>query len=152
MASETELFIVEFTEALGPDEVLTKLRNQVPTGITLLNAERREASHAPQPNQVTCELLVDAEETTALKRKAQELLKAEAIPVVRESGPTKPKKDIDIRRYILDIEVMADRVRFRLAHFPDGAARPAELMTALGMDPLRHGHRLRRVDVQWHDG
>lgn len=152
MASETELLIVEFTDSLPPDEVLTKLRDQVPAGITVLDAHWRDTTRVPQPEWVTCELPVDAEEATALRPKAQQLLEADAIPVIRESGPGKPTKDIDIRRFILDIEVLPDRIRFRLAHYPDGAARPAELIAALGMDPIRHGHRLRRVDVRWQDG
>jgi hypothetical protein len=72
------------------------------------------------------------------------LSKSEHI-VQREEG----RGPVDVRSYVDRLEVVDDRLRMRLRVTGEGAARPREVLEALGLDELEsQGVYLSRTRVE----
>lgn len=149
MAADREMLVVQFSEPVAPVTVREKLEPQMPDGITFVDVAAPTTTKVLQASQVSYRLGIDPNEQPRLAQAADRLLHAGIVTVLRRYGPGKPARTIDIRRNIARIQVSHDCLEFTLTVAPDGTARPAEVIEAIGLDPNRVAHRMRRTRILW---
>lgn len=66
--------------------------------------------------------------------------------VDRQSGRRRP---IDVKPFLIRLELCSEGVEFTLRVGDDGSARPAEIAAALGFHADAVYHRMTRVEVRW---
>lgn len=155
VASQDDLLVVELTEPRPPDGVVEALRLQVPTGIRLLDAWSVDTAvrrGRPQPEAATYLLPLPEDLVPRVREAAQRLMLADSLPATRESAGGKPERSIDLRSYVLAVDVDERAVRWTVSVTNAGTARVAEVLTALGLEPEAHHHRVSRTEVRWSTG
>ena len=119
-------------------DLARRLRAELPAGISLCAIEPVPLSEAPLPSQVeAANYLVSFHAPPAdLTERVQRLMAAESLPFRRVR---KGKQvSFDLRPRVLRAEVTEVEGRpalaLKLAHGPHGAARPEDVVAALGLD------------------
>lgn len=149
ITGRSELLLVELDEPLEPAEALRRLREQMPAGLTLTEAWSVDAKHPPQPVGVDYELPLPPDCLEAVTGSLQRLMAAPTWNVVRSGpGASKPRH-IDLRQYLVDASVNEGTLRWTARVAAAGSLRPAELLTAVGLDPRHWHHRVSRTNIQW---
>ena len=155
MASQAEAVIIEFDTAVCGEDVLRRLNEQLPAMIRLHQVRRLEMRERLIPEQVRYRVGPVFDDSSRSGRKSilslriRELMSAETLEVERTDGGATRRRMIDVRPYIVNIEIHDDAVEFTLRVSPAGSARPVEILTLLGLDAEAVGHRIERLAVQW---
>lgn len=148
IASDDELLVVELTEAVDPDEALERLRAQMPAGIRLHGLVVAVFSGVPAPCRVWYEARLPAVPAD-LDEAIERLRQRTSVVVTRTIQGETAGRDVDIRPFLFDVSRHEDRLRIGLIVTPEGTARPAEVLAALGLSAIVSPHRLRRTRVEW---
>jgi radical SAM-linked protein len=144
-----ELIEVELTELLPLEQIRERIEGEPIDGLVVASVTRPAPKDKGRVVAVeyACPLPADAQVETIRVRK-EELLAASELPVVRRL-PNKPERTIDVRPYLLSVDVDQRGVRFRLAVTPQGGARTEEVLNLLGLgEILHHGAVLARTRVE----
>ena len=153
VASSDELLVIEVTEPLEMSVVMEQLSPQMPPGLALLSAEPLADSDRRLPCEASYSLPVEPAVQATVARRISEILAADQLPVDRilHSGADKSgvaaSKSIDIRPYILSIELTDGCVRWRQLVTGTGTVRVTELLDVLGIPGRENLHRVRREQV-----
>jgi radical SAM-linked protein len=157
VTGDEELATLEFTEALQPDSVVSRLNSKLPAGIQLTSArEIPDAGSRDLLNsfdraeiQVVC-VCPPGLELSAVADCASRLLTSTELPIQRErEGKV---KEVDIRPLIHEIRAEAvegERLALTmiLALGSEGTAKPQEIVGLLACDipgiSVRRVHRMR---------
>lgn len=149
----SDIFEVELQEETDVDEFALRLSEAMPAGLVLQRVERLEGIYASAASRVagatwrwTFDPAVIDEATlrdaVATMTDAQELL-------VRRSSPRKRSRDVDVRRFLGDIDVHATGdelvVRAFVRLTDEGSAKPEEVIRVLGATVGRELTPLRTV-------
>ena len=149
VASDVELLVVEFDQAVEPAEVMQKLGEQMPEGLTLIEAEPMPESRAPQPELVEYQLPLTPEWMTPVAEMVERLVASPTWMVGRENARGRIEKEIDLRAYLHEAAIEGQTLRWTVRVTNSGTLRPAEMLAALGLNPEEWHHRIRRTAVQW---
>ena len=133
-----ELAVAGVADSGGEPDALERLRAGSPPGLSILALDPSPMTSRLRPERAVYEGLVAAE-PAAMEAAISRYLAATTCVVTR----VKPdgERDVDVRRSIDTVVVEADaaphqtprvRLGFVIRHRGDGAARPAELLAALG--------------------
>jgi radical SAM-linked protein len=148
IASEDELLVVELAESIAPDEALGRLVCHVPDGIRVHSVQPASAKAKPQP--VRCWYTVDLEDPPAsLVTRLRAFLEANTHTVQRTTPGSRKVKSVDVRSYVESATFDGKRLTLQLRVTPEGAARPMEVLAAIGLPDRALAHRLRRTRVEW---
>jgi radical SAM-linked protein len=130
-----EVLEVELTEPMSDDELRRRLEAQADPGLGIGEITRHPLRD--QARAVAVEYLCPlvGEPAEPVRKRAAELL-ACATAVVERRHPEKPTKTVDLRPFLLGIEVRDAAVWFRLAVSPAGSARPEEVLELLHLRSL----------------
>jgi radical SAM-linked protein len=137
-ASRDEVMDIRLNEDLEPDDISSRLKNSLPTGIQILKVERVEDSLPPLQTQLlsaTYEAhLTEPADGADLTRKVEGLMMSESLPRERRG------KSYDLRPLIEMLSVVTESngkiwLRMTLAAREGATGRPEEVMTALGIEP-----------------
>jgi radical SAM-linked protein len=137
-ASRDEVMDIRLNEDLEPDDISTRLKNSLPTGIQILKVERVEDSLPPLQTQLlsaTYEAhLTEPAEGADLTRKVEALMMSESLPRERRG------KAYDLRPLVEMLSVVTESngkiwLRMTLAAREGATGRPDEVLTALGIEP-----------------
>jgi radical SAM-linked protein len=149
VAAECQVAVVDLAEPRPSGELAKSLAGQLPGGCVLHRVMAPAPSATPHPRGVVYEIDLDSADLTGLADRCAALLAQPAIVVERESAPGRPTRPIDIRPYLIQLALTAGSLRMELAFVEQRTARPAEVLTALGLAAARCTHRLRRAAVHW---
>jgi len=156
MATADDLLVVRLGERLLPEEVVRRLAEQMPEGVRLGDAWELPPGASVQPDQVRYEVAVPDECAAAVTEAAKRLMASAHWPIHRSGRPCgkrrSDEKIIDLRAFLSDVSVENGTLAWTVRVTPDGSARPAEVLEAVGLDPDRWRHRVRRVRVVWRTG
>jgi radical SAM-linked protein len=144
VASLDELLVVEVTSEESPDEVLNRLRLEMPPGIVLIAAELLNDGDRRQPCEVWYSLEIETSIYTEVAQRAADFLSKDSVMVDRVTPKSRACKAINIRQYISAVEVTPQRVTWSQTITQEGSARPGEVLEALGLASCDHLHRLCR--------
>jgi radical SAM-linked protein len=137
-ASRDEVMDIRLNEDLEPDDISTRLKNSLPTGIQILKVERVEDSLPPLQTQLlsaTYEAhLTEPADSAELTRKVEGLMMSESLPRERRG------KAYDLRPLIEMLSVVTESngkiwLRMTLAAREGATGRPEEVLIALGIEP-----------------
>jgi len=149
IASEAELLLVEFAQPIEPHEVRQRLSAQMPGGVKLVEAWRMEQKRSPRPMEVGYILDLPAEQAEKTAAALAQLLKAETFSIERSRSASHRPQTVDLRIFLADASLDACRLQWVFYVTPQGSARPAEMLSAIGLDPEEYLHRVRRSFVRW---
>ncbi len=155
VASQAEAVVIEFDTPVQGKDVVEKLNEHLPGLIRIHDARRLDPRGRMIPELARYRVspvfggaLPFATESDILER-ITNLLDADNAYVERADAKTRRTRRIDVRPYIAEIVIQGDAVEFTLRITPGGTAKPAEIVTLLGLDTEAVGYRIRRLDVQW---
>ena len=146
IAASDEVFDLELVEPPDPAELLASLRREAPPGLEFLSVEllAPQASKA-RVQTVEYEFPLPSERSVSAAARADELMRASAYPIPR-AGRDQP---IDLRATLVELGVVGETVRMRMRVVHEAAARPQEVIEALGLgDLLDEGCYLTRTEVR----
>lgn len=149
IASDCQLALVELKEPRTAAELFESLSAALPTGCRLERVRAPAPRGTPHALRVTYELRLSPGSAASIGPRVSRLTALTTLVVQRDNGPHKPARAIDIRPYIQDIELDGSVLRLFLRIADQRSARPAEVLTALGLDAEVYHHQLRRAEVQW---
>jgi radical SAM-linked protein len=149
IASEAETVVVEFEEAVDPEDVLDRLEHQTPTDLNMIEARSLQPGQHLQPAQVRYRLEVGQAPPTDLAARVRRIVDEDVLEVERSVPGSNRTRTIDVRPYILDISMDRDAVDFILRVTGAGTAKPAEIAGLLGYDTRGVNHGIRRMEVRW---
>jgi radical SAM-linked protein len=148
VAGLNEVVELELDQPIPADEVLDRLNRQAPPGLEFLQARVAETRGAPQVRRAIYRLSLPAPDDD-LRRRCAALLARPRCIVER----AKPRlRRIDIRPYLDDVHADGEALTMALWITPYGAARPEEIVKALGLGALLdEGAVLERTHLELMD-
>jgi radical SAM-linked protein len=146
IAGTDEVMELELCQERTAEEILAALRPHLPPGLAINSLELMpEGARKAQVRFVQFELPVPAERCAEAARRVDRLWGEETHVVEREEG----RGPVDVRSYIDRLELDGERLRMRLRVTGEGAARPREVLQALGLEDLEsQGFYLSRTAVE----
>jgi radical SAM-linked protein len=135
--AERELLELQLDARVDAGELARRLPAELPPGLALRGVEELPLDAPPLAAQVRAAdyavRFLDPPPPD-LGERLERLLAAESLPFTR----VRAKKEVrfDLRPRILEAHLDGGVLSLRLAHGPGGAARPEDVLTALGVDPL----------------
>jgi len=149
VSSEAEAIVIETDKAIDPADALQRLQAQMPEGIGLQGVRALAAGERPQPDEARYRLLLESAAPPEWSARVDELMASETVVVARTDPKSKKSRSVNIKPYIVGIELAGDAVEFTLRVTGEGSARPAEIAGLLGFDPTSINHRIHRQEVRW---
>ncbi len=140
---------IELNAPLAPEAVHDALARQAPPGLTILSVRQIDLKTSGQPRRACYRAPLPPPHPADLPERIKSLLAGTECWVER----TRPQpRRIDIRSYVRDVRLLADSLEIDLWVTPTGAARPEEILQALGLpSPLETGTILERTLLELHD-
>jgi radical SAM family uncharacterized protein/radical SAM-linked protein len=135
VASEAEYADVVLSESLSPRDFVRSVNGTLPTGLRVTAAcgvSMRQPALMAQTRAETYEAFLTSP-PTALAAAVSSAMEADALVV--ERWHKKGLRQVDVRPMIAELEAVTDdRVRFTLVPHEDNAAKPSEVLAALGVE------------------
>jgi len=149
MASDTERLVLELAEPFDEVVAMQRLAEQVPEGVRLRSVARLEPGQRCQPRSLTYRIDLPPPECPAIRVRAEAALATSPLLVLRTEHKTGRVREHDVRPFVDGLEVGDGWLRMRLRVLDGVAARPAEVLTALGLEAREMHHRIRRLEIEW---
>ena len=148
-ASQAERLEFELTEPVDPPQIIARWQEQLPAGVVLRQIQPVVDKQRCQPAKVVYRVETAGEDSAAVKQQAATLLAQSRIDVLRPNRKTGRDRPIDLRPFVASIEVDPSGIEMTLRVIQGRMAKPAELLTALGLAADQLRHRVRRMEVEW---
>jgi radical SAM-linked protein len=141
-----EVMEVELAEVMDMDQLVLRLRQQAPAGLVIREARQLHSGESKaQVARFIYECPVPARQRQEVESKIAQLMAADHYPITREQRA----QPIDLRATVEHLQLAGDVLTMRLAARSAGAARPREVLAALGLSDLEsHGACLTRTCVE----
>lgn len=149
----SEYLDAEFQGIVKSDELVEKLNGILPEGVAVLKVRE-----IPQGTKMLEAVINEAlYKITFLKgipadgeAKVAALMASESCPYIRKSP--KGEKEIDLRSYLLHMEISGDTLMLSVKTGPGGSLRVAELLTVLGYWDIIKDIKIQRMGLFVTDG
>lgn len=148
-AADAQCAWLLLSRPVEPRVLYDALRPQWPAASRLERVVSPTLRRVPQPRQACFEVPLDAADAAKSAAAARGLLERDRLVIERDCGPDRPRRRLDIRPYIDNLEVDGRRLRLMLSYHQQRTARPSEILTELGLAADAYQHRVRRTGVQW---
>ena len=137
-----------------PQQLTTCLQAVAPEGLTVVSAQPLPGKFTPQPLRAHFEMPLSQAQAQSVSRRLAQLAEEESWVVCRPGKPGargRKAKDrpVDLRPLVAQIELRGQELHFELVGDQGRWARPAELMTLLGLDERVDLARMIRTHVQY---
>lgn len=149
VATRADVLVVELTQAIEPAEVVRQLTVQMPTGVKPADAWVPRGSKPIQPDTVTCEVALPADEIDRITERLGRVLSADTWPVRRGEGDS--GRTIDLRQQLIEARLDEQTLCWTARIDATGSVRPSEVLAVFGLDPKDWLHRVCRTAVTWRD-
>lgn len=147
IASQDELLVVELSTAMSCDEAIERLATQLPVGIRLNSAIELSERCSCLPLAASYSLPLEPDEVPQLSERASEFMSGGVANVSRHVHKTGRERTIDVRAFVTEAGVQNGQLRWTQTITQSGTTKPAEVLTALGIDPGERTHRIERTSV-----
>jgi radical SAM-linked protein len=135
-----EIVDIDFEQTgTAPDkqQVLQALAEQMPPGLTLLDAEVAEGRPRVVAVEYVCIVPPEILRPEQLQVRLEEFLASESVPYSRSRGDRKAPRKFDARAFALDARLDGKELSMRLKAGQDGGMKPSDLLALLGLDADR---------------
>ena len=146
VSSLCDLAVIAMDEPIDSNDLLARVNKQAPAGMSFSKA--MALSGTAGPLEVRYELPVGSDKQTEVRTRLDYLEQQQSWPMERSGKQAKPIV-IDLRQMIQSISIDDGMVRFELIGHEGRWARPAEVLTLLGLDKQRDLAKLVRSEVTY---
>jgi radical SAM-linked protein len=145
----SEVLELEFDEPVEPADLQRRLIAQMPPGLRILSVGRIPVKSSAQVRRAGYRVTVPGERAAETARRIDALLEAKELWVER----TRPAaRRFDLRPLVSELRLSDQTFEMLLWVTPNGAARPDEVLTLLGLgDLVEAGVPLERHVLELHD-
>jgi hypothetical protein len=143
------LILVEMTDRISTQALLANLAPHVPGGMNLISADWLEAGEKRTPREVTYVISEPSCDVTDVSHRASRILASQTFEIDRLPTPSAKAKRIDIRPYVLSIDVNEQSLRWTQRVTQEGTIRVGEMLTILGLAAGDYLHRVCRFHVDY---
>jgi len=148
VAGLNEVVDLDLHESIPALDVLARLNQQAPAGLVFLDAQTVERKRAPQVRRALYRLPLPEPDAELPDRCAALLARPRCL--VERMRPR--RRCIDIRPFICDLQADDNALTMAVWITPNGAARPEEIVHALGLGTLLdQGAVLERTHLELMD-
>ncbi len=147
VASLNELLLVELASQHSSSDVLERLAAQMPSGMTIKSAGPVVDSDRCLPSEASYSVEIDPDLSGALSNRIVEFLAMDSFLVERSAPKLKRTKSIDVRKFVGTVRLTGNCLMWSQTISPEGTARVAEVLEALGLAGSDYLHRLVRTSV-----
>ncbi len=149
VAGLDEVVELELNEELPAEEVFSRLMAQSPAGLEFISIRRIPMNLSGQVSRALYRFPIPIDRLTDLSDRCTALLTRTEVRVERIHPQP---RSVDIRPYLLGLEIAADALLIDLRVTPTGTARADEVLALLRLsDLLDAGSTLERIQLQLHD-
>ncbi len=147
VASQDEVLVVEVNSDEDAAGLSKRLAPQMPYGIRLLSIDK--PFHYDPRQSLAVEYAMQVEPTMHgdISQRIEALMSQTAVIVERSSPKYAFKKPVDIRHYLLSMELVDNRLTWTQLVECDGSVRIGEVLEALGMPSRDYIARVTRERV-----
>jgi radical SAM-linked protein len=146
IAGHREVLEVELDEDLSAETVRDRLAAQTLPGLQIVSVQEIDRRQVGQACRATYFLPLQRESLPDLPNRIAALLVQSECWIERTRPHT---RRINLRPYVRNLELTAQGLKMQLEITPQGAARPEEVLQALGLhDQCRNGAVLERTDLE----
>jgi hypothetical protein len=140
---------VQLQAPTRPTEFFIRLADSLPEDCRLLTVQPLQPGVKPHPRRIGYQVELTREDAGKTAARIPALLEADSIEALRDYGPDRPSRALEIRPHIESVILDGTMLRVGLLCSDGGAARPGEVLTALGLPADEYNHQVRRVRVDW---
>lgn len=149
LAGREEWLLLELSEPLEPAEVCSRLEGVMPGDIRLAGCWRREGRESWQAQEALIEVTLEGAAVSGLAERIEQVSQASSAVIHRDMGPDKPGKTLDVRAFIVGMELEGDRLRMRLGYRDGATVRPSEVLVLLGLPAQPYSSLATRISITW---
>jgi radical SAM-linked protein len=149
VATEADRLVVELTEALDPGELLQRLSETMPGGVSVLQARMLDPAERCQARLVTYVVALPGADLEDLPARVSRLVASPPVLVERKSKKHGKPISVDIHPYIELLAATEGGLSMTLRVSQEGTAKPLEVCAALGITDRAVHSWTRRVSVEW---
>lgn len=149
VATTSDVLVVELSAPVPALEVLARLRQQSPAGLTLHDAWDPGPDRKLHAERVDYEVAFPTTQTDAVRAAVERLLSCDQWMVQRAGTRGRKGRDIDLRSMLIEASTEPGLLRWACRVSDSGSARPAEWLQAFGLIPSESLHHIRRTAVRW---
>jgi radical SAM-linked protein len=120
----------------SPETVRQQLAQQMPPGLTLLQAELAAGRPVVAAAEYECEL-PQGLDIQDLQARLNGFMAEQSHPFTRSRGTKKAARNFDARAFTLDARIEGRALKARLKTGAEGGMKPGDLLQILGLDPTR---------------
>lgn len=148
-ASDCQLAIVDLAAPDSDEALRSRIAAALPAGCRVSAVDGSIGAGTPHATSAIYAVELDDAEAGAAAAAIADLLARTSLEIMRDSGPDRPARGIDIRRFVETVWMEGSLLKMRLVFDGQLSARPSEVTTCMGLAPERTEHRVRRVEVRW---
>lgn len=148
-AAAEQVALVDLTAPRTAEELHASLAAQMPADCRLHEVLRPAARFTPHPQRVEYAVTLTPTEVGPVAERCAAVLAAETLMIERGFGPGRRPQPVDLRPLITDLRLAGTELHLTLQHVQQRAARPAEVLTVLGLAAAECAQRVCRRAIQW---
>lgn len=153
VATEADRLVVELVRAMDCQELLRRLSDVMPGGISMVRARMLDPAETCQPRRAWYQVAIPAAlpgaDRDALASRAARLMDSPAVLIERKNKKDGKLKRVDIHPYIDSLSVTEAGVAMSLWITQEGTAKPAEVCACLGLTDKAVHSWTSRVRIEW---
>lgn len=128
---------------------MERLARQLPADIRLNSAMALSERSTCLPHAASYSLPIEPDEAPELAKRVGEFMSGGAANVSRHVRKSGRERTIDVRTFVTEARVDDRRLYWTQTITQSGTAKPAEVLSALGLDPVERMHRIERASVDY---
>jgi radical SAM-linked protein len=148
VAGLNEVLEFELTQPLDAGEIQSRLAGQAPPGLSILSVRAIDVKMSARVRRALYRLPLSNPNASLLERCTAFLAQTECWVERRRPHPRR----VNIRPFVAELHTHRDCLNMALWITPNGAARPEEVIAALGLQSLLDGGAvIERTDLEIYD-
>jgi radical SAM-linked protein len=144
-----EWLLLQLQRPVEPAVVCEALGGQVPEGVRMARCRLSPPDASWQAREAVYEVLLAAEAAASLPPAIERAMASASAVRTRPMGPGRPAKAIDVRPFVLGLQVHDRRLTMRLSYQQGATVRPSEVLDMLGLPSRPYASCVTRVRIRW---
>ena len=152
VGSDCELLVVHVSEQLAPDEIMSRLKDQLPDGIVLIKAGNVPGKDTPLPDEVSYDIDLHSHvDLQVVSDKINRLNESQEYIVEREARGRHKARKVNIKDNIKEIKIDNGQVKLVIKVSLGTTAKLKEVVNAVDLDYIEDVKLIKRTRTVYHD-
>jgi radical SAM-linked protein len=149
VAGLEEWVLLQLTEPIEPDVVAGAFRARAPEGVRIVGCRLSPGIASWQAQEAAYEVDLPADLVALLPPRIDQVMAMPQAVRMRQMGPGKPPKSVDVRRFVLGLALHEQRLAMRVSFETGATVRPSEVLELLGVPVQPYSSNVTRVRLTW---